>query len=83
MTIVQSLVNNMGDICKINSCNGLIFQLILLTLLEGRILHGAGLVVDTVTNMTMMVVSGGLGASDQFNLNSTEILVNGKWEQGM
>ena len=45
-------------------------------------MHGAGIVVDTDTNLTMMVVSGGLGTSDQYNLDSTEILVNGQWEQG-
>ena len=38
--------------------------------------------VDTDTNLTMMVVTGGLGTSDQYNLDSTEILVNGQWKQG-
>ena len=38
--------------------------------------------VDTDTNLTMMVVSGGLGTSEQYNLDSTEILINEKWEQG-
>ena len=54
----------------------------LLYLIEGRILHGAGIVVDTDTNLTMMVVTGGLGTSDQYNLDSTEILINGQWKQG-
>ena len=38
--------------------------------------------VDTDTNLTMMVVTGGLGTSDQYNLDSTEILINGQWKQG-
>ena len=38
--------------------------------------------VDTDTNLTMMVVTGGLGTSDQYNLDSTEILINGQWDEG-
>ena len=38
--------------------------------------------VDTDTNLTMMVVTGGLGTSDQYNLDSTEILINGQWVEG-
>ena len=38
--------------------------------------------VDTDINLTMMVVTGGLGTSDQYNLDSTEILINGQWKQG-
>ena len=30
----------------------------------------------------MMVVAGGLGLTDDYNLNSTEILIGGKWQKG-
>ena len=47
------------------------------SLMEGRYGHAAGIVTDEVTNEKFVVVTG-----DYF-LNSTEMLQDGKWIQGI
>ena len=41
-----------------------------------------GLVTDKDTGVKMMVVAGGLANTDEYNINSTEILIDGKWQKG-
>ena len=46
-----------------------------------RYLHGAGVVTDLITKERFVVVTGGSSDSD-FYLQSTEILLDGKWVLG-
>ena len=50
------------------------------SLIQARKFHAAGIVTDEVTKENFVVVTGGLDYSDY--LDSTEILRDGKWDQG-
>ena len=49
------------------------------SLMEGRRFHGSGTVVDHETNENIVVVAGGWNGN---YLESTELLITGKWQQG-
>ena len=49
------------------------------SLLEGRRSHGSATIVDTVTKAKFVVVAGGFNVT---NMKSTELLINGQWQQG-
>ena len=49
------------------------------SLMEGRRFHGSGTVLDQVTNQKIVVVAGGWNGN---YLDSTELLITGKWQQG-
>ena len=51
------------------------------TLLEGRGGHGSATAVDKVTKAKIPVVTGGLN-SDPNTMDSTELLINGRWQKG-
>ena len=49
----------------------------------GRHGHSVGQITDSVTNEKTIIVVGGFSYDERTpNLDSTEVLVNGKWEQG-
>ena len=49
----------------------------------GRLGHSVGQITDSVTNEKTIIVVGGFSYNESpRNLDSTELLVNGKWEQG-
>ena len=49
----------------------------------GRHGHSVGQITDSVTNEKTIIVVGGFSYDESTpNLDSTEVLVNGKWEQG-
>ena len=54
------------------------------SLLEGRYNHASGTVVDQETSEKIVVVIGGDpgGQGDDENIDSTELLINGEWQQG-
>ena len=49
------------------------------SLLEGRRNHGSTTIMDTVTKAKIVVVTGGFNVT---NMKSTELLINGQWQQG-
>ena len=49
------------------------------SLMEGRRMHASGTIVDHETNENIVVVAGGYGG---ISLDSTELLINGEWQQG-
>ena len=54
------------------------------TLLEDRLEHGSATIVDKVTKAKIPVVTGGISMDVewQFPLNSTELLINSRWQKG-
>ena len=50
------------------------------SLMKGREEHTSGTVVDKETNENIVVVAGGYNNDDVFD--STELLINGEWQQG-
>ena len=50
------------------------------SLMEGREEHASGTVVDQETNENIVVVAGGYNNGDV--LDSTELLIDGEWQQG-
>ena len=50
------------------------------SLMESRSRHASGTVVDHETNENIVVVAG--GENDYNYLDSTELLINGEWQQG-
>ena len=55
-------------------------------MIKGRRSHGSGTIIDKETNENIVVVAGGSDGiynNDQGNqLDSTELLINGEWQQG-
>ena len=51
------------------------------SLMRGRRIHASGTIVDHQTNENIVVVAGGLGNGYDY-LDSTELLINGEWQQG-
>ena len=49
-------------------------------LLKGRIWHGSATIVDKITKEEVVVVTGGYKNGD--HIDTTEILINGKWQIG-
>ena len=56
------------------------------SMIKGRRSHGSGTIIDKETNENIVVVAGGSDGiynNDQGNqLDSTELLINGEWQQG-
>ena len=54
------------------------------SLMEERVWHVSGTVVDHQTNENIVVVAGGACSYCTIGgiLNSTELLINGEWQQG-
>ena len=52
------------------------------SLMQGRILHAAGIVTDEVTDEHFIAVTGGFNYDSGYYLNSTEILQDGNFVQG-
>ena len=50
-------------------------------LMQGRNCHTAGIITDTDTNEQILIVVGGLGNTG--DLDSTEILKDNQWQQGI
>ena len=51
------------------------------TMIKARLAHAADVVIDLETGQELAIVSGGRDEQNTY-LDTTEILVNGKWESG-
>ena len=52
------------------------------SLMQGRVIHAAGIVTDEVTDEHFIAVTGGFNYDSEYYLYSTEILQDGNFVQG-